>query len=322
MGRFSGYNGLGFMTLHHSCQETPMRFMFQLSMCVVFAALHGTPVHGDDRSPMDTNAGTMPVLRLHEIAASYSTTSMGQTLLNVSVESAGSNLIVVAPGSVVSYSVIGLLGDDDNQGLALVGFDLDFDGGPLAQANEPTGDPNSGCENPMIHFDIPWGVTNPAGFGGTIIGGDLIQVGGGQNTINNSPDNPFCAPNCAPYPIGTVLPGVAQPAGCGPAVLVTGSLTAPIAPGMYSLALENLFANIITSSTTGIPFWQTQAAGVGTITNLTIVVEPSDVPAASEWGLVILLLLGLVFGSLVANQDRQVSGHRSVSLPALVTANA
>jgi len=132
-----------------------MRFAFQLSTCAVITALHGTPLFADGGVMSDAKSGTQPALRLHEIAASYSTASMGQTLLNVGVESAGSNLIVVATGSVVTYSVIGLLGDDDNQGLALVGFDLDLDAGPLPQANEPAGDPNSGCENPMIHFDIP-----------------------------------------------------------------------------------------------------------------------------------------------------------------------
>jgi hypothetical protein len=278
--------------------------MLHLLTFVVFAPLLGTSAYADARAKADAKTQSQQMFRLREIAVSFATASLGQTLLNVSVQSGGSNLIVVPPGSLVSYSVIGLLGDNDNQGLALVGFDLDLDAGPLAQADTPTGDPNSGCENPMIHFTEPWGITNPAGYGGTIIGGDLIQVGGAQNTINNT---------TPPSPIGSTLLGVAKPAGCGPAVLVTGSLAAPMTPGTYTLALENLFANIITSSTTGNPIWQTQAAGVGTITNLTIVVQSTAVPAASEWGLVNLLLSGLVFGTLAFGVKRRKSGSANLT---------
>ena len=219
------------------------------------------------------------VLLLRQWASANAAIAAQPSNLSVSVESAGSNSVVVAPGAAVQYEVIGILSDDINEGLALLGFDLDFDGGDLMQADTPTGDPNSGCENPMIHFTIPWGVTNPAGYGGTIIGGDLIQVGGAQNTILNTPD-------IAPYPIGTVLTGVAQPGGCGPALVVTGSLTAPAVYGTYTLALENLFANVILEGETGAgPFWATEAAGIGTITNLTIEVGctgsgPENTPGA------------------------------------------
>ena len=234
-------------------------------------------VDRDARRPSATRASLEPaasaegVLLLSQIAAVTTGQPAGTTKLNVSVESGGSNSIAAVPGHVVNYQVVGQLSDDNNQGLALVGFDLDFDGGDLSQADNPTGDPNSGCENPMIHFTMPWGITNPAGFGGTVIHGDLIQVGGAQNTINNTPD-------IAPFPIGTVLLGVGQPSGCGPAVLVTGALTAPSVPGSYTLALENLFANIITADATGVPFWRTQAAGVGTVVNLTIFVGNAPEP--------------------------------------------
>jgi len=209
------------------------------------------------------------------------TTSVAGQLssLSVSVESGGSNAVIVGPGDAVPYTVVGILSDDFNEGLALVGFDLDFDGGNLAQADSPTGDPNSGCENPMIHFTKPWGLTNPAGYGGTIITGDLIQVGGAQNTILNT---------TPPFPIGTVLTGVAQPGGCGPTIVVTGTLTAPGAPGTYTLALENLFANVILDGETNDgTFWATQAAAVGIVTNLTIEVSAdcneNDVP--DNWDL-------------------------------------
>ncbi len=184
----------------------------------------------------------------------------------VSVESGGSNSISVARGAEVRYQVVGLLSDDANEGLALVGFNLMFDGGDLIPADEPFGDPTLGCENPMINFAKPWGITNPAGYGGTVIDGNLIQVGGGQNTINNTPEN-------ADFPIGQVMTGVAQPSGCGPAVLVTGTVTAPLTEGVYTLAIMELFANVIVPGETGEVFWATTPAGVGTVTNLWVTVS-------------------------------------------------
>lgn len=186
--------------------------------------------------------------------------------LHVSVEAGGSNSITVARGAEVRYEVVGLLSDDANEGLALVGFDLVFDGGDLIPADEPFGEPTPGCENPMINFTKPWGITNPAGYGGTVIDGNLIQVGGGQNTINNTLENLGVL-------MGPVLTGVAQPSGCGPAVLVTGTVTAPLADGTYLLAIMELFANIIVQGETGEGFWATASAGVGTLTNLRIKVS-------------------------------------------------
>ena len=46
--------------------------------------------------------------------------------------------VEVAPGAEVLYTVVGQLTDDVNEGLALVGFDLAFDGGDLTQADSPT----------------------------------------------------------------------------------------------------------------------------------------------------------------------------------------
>lgn len=197
-------------------------------------------------------------------------TTVQATDLTVSVQTAGGDSTVdVAAGGTVDYRVTGILSDDLNEGLALVGFNLVFDGGDLVQADTPVG--GATCLNPMPSFVKPDGITNPAGFGGTVIGGDLIQVGGGQNTIKNTADN-------ADFPIGTVLTGVAQPAGCGMAVIATGSLTVPggLADGTYHLMLQDLFANVIRESETGEPFWATEAAGVGAIANLTINVVPED----------------------------------------------
>ena len=175
--------------------------------------------------------------------------------LNVSVESGGQNAITVSPGAQVAYDVVAELSDAANEGLALVRFDLAFDGGDLPQASTPGG-------APMSNFVSPVGLSNPAGYGGTVIGGDLIQVGGAQNTIKNS---------FAPQPTGAVITGVAQPG--FPATVVSGTLAAPDQVGTYTLALSELGANVIVQGDTGDPFWRCEAAGAGTLTNLTITVE-------------------------------------------------
>ncbi len=197
-------------------------------------------------------------------------TTVQATDLNVSVQTdAGESTIDVALGAreTVNYRVTGILSNDLNEGLALVGFNLVFDGGDLGWADRPEG--LLSCGNPMVAFVKPEGITNPAGYGGTIIGGDLIQVGGGQNTIKNTADN-------ADFPIGTVLTGVAQPEGCGMAIIATGRFDVPeeLAEGPYHLMLQELFANVIRDAETGEPFWATEAAGVGSIDNLTINVVP------------------------------------------------
>ncbi len=196
------------------------------------------------------------------------------TDLNVSVKATSNdtNTITVAPGDLVEFYITGDLSDDLNEGLALAGYNLHFTGGALAADTVAVPAGAADCLNPMPNFDKPDGITNPDGFGGTLIGDDLIQVGGGQNTIKNTVAN-------AAFPIGTVITGIAQPAGCGTAILATGSLTAPAGVGTYELQLSELFANVIADGETGDVFWVTEAAGVGTIGNLTIEVAdacPAD----------------------------------------------
>ena len=210
------------------------------------------------------------VVGLDRVAELLSGSATSTTNVNVVVESGGVSQRVVLPGAEVPYEVVATLSDDANLGLALIGFTLAFDGGDLTHAAIPTGEPTPGCDNAMINFTLPWGLTNPdepcppsCGFGGTIIRGDLIQLGGAQNTINNTPD-------VAPFPIGPVLTGVAQPSGCGPQTIANGSLIAPNAPGVYTLELSELFANVIRAGETGDDFWAADPAGVGTITNLVI----------------------------------------------------
>ncbi|MFQ5414089.1 MAG: hypothetical protein ACE5E6_06485 [Phycisphaerae bacterium] len=181
--------------------------------------------------------------------------------LEISVQNSdGSDTVSVAPGGTVDYQVVGVLTDTANEGLALVGFDLTFDGGDLPSADFPT-------EDPMLNFAVTEGINNPItddnpnGFGGTSINGDLVQIGGGQNTILNDVDN-------APFPLGTVITGVGQTS----VVLVTGSLTAPMTAGTFHLTATNGFANVIKAGETGEPFWATEEAGVTAVAGLSIVV--------------------------------------------------
>jgi hypothetical protein len=191
-------------------------------------------------------------------AAGFLLTAAGPALatnLDLSVQSGGSNVVTVLPGANVPYSVMGELGDAASDGLAAFSIDLSFSGGPLAAADAPSGPP-------MVSFNRPLGLTNPAGFGGTVVAGLLVQVGGAQNTIKNV---------FAPYPNGSVVTGVAQLG--QPLALVTGHLTAPVAQGTYRLVPSRMGANVIQPGQTGMPFWRVDKALPGTITPLTVIVS-------------------------------------------------
>jgi hypothetical protein len=177
------------------------------------------------------------------------------TNLNLTVQSGGLTTVTVLPGANVTYDVVGVLSDAASDGLAGFSFDLTFTGGALPKASEPS-------TSPMTSFDKPAGLTNPAGFGGTVAAGKLVQVGGAQNTIANT---------FAPYPNGNVVTDVAQ---LGQAItLVTGQLTAPGTPGTYTLSASALVANVIRQGQTGIPFWAVDKALPGTLTPLTVIVS-------------------------------------------------
>lgn len=189
------------------------------------------------------------------------------TNLNLRLESGGLTFITVAPGAPVSWALVGQLSDNANEGLALFSVDLQWSGGPLSPAAAPT-------TNPMLNFARPAGLNNPAGFGGTPSAGKLLQVGGAQNTINSS---------FAPYPIGTVITGVAWPG--QPVALATGQLTAPLTPGTYSMSPSNVVANVIRQGETGDPFWRVDRAAPGNMTFLIVQVQvTADAPQARDRG--------------------------------------
>jgi hypothetical protein len=174
------------------------------------------------------------------------------TNLNVDIRSSGMSLVDVAPGATVTYTISGVLSDNTSLGLAMFTLDLSYSGGPMTQPSAPG-------TNPMKNFAVPFGVNNPAGYGGTLTAGQLRGVGGAQNTIRNT---------FAPIPTGTVITNVAQPG--SPVVLLTGSVVAPAVPGIYTVTANGLMANVIRAGETGTPFWHVDACNPGTNSGLSI----------------------------------------------------
>ncbi|HRV80783.1 MAG TPA: hypothetical protein P5218_05075, partial [Planctomycetota bacterium] len=174
------------------------------------------------------------------------------TDLDLTILSAGSPVVQVLPGDPVNYTITGELTDAANLGLAMFAFDLTYDGGSLSPASAGPS---------MAPFVTPLGLNNPAGFGGTPQGGDLLQIGGAQNTIVNT---------FASKPIGPVQTGIALPG--SPVTLAQGVLMAPSQPGTYSLRATHLFANVIDPSTTGNPFWRVLPCAEGPLSELVIIV--------------------------------------------------
>lgn len=166
-----------------------------------------------------------------------------------------------------------LVGDlDPPDGLALIGFDLSQTGGLTLAENWLTAGPSMGS------FVKTAGLTNPAGYGGTLVAGVLLQIGGGQNTIGNT----GAAPD---YPIGTVVEDI----GNSQVLVAEATLdTSSLLEGTYTLTLDNAFANVIDDFSAGSPYSVSPADGY-TYTNqtLTIVVSaggiPVDLVSAASW---------------------------------------
>ena len=122
----------------------------------------------------------MKKILVFAIAIAFCGSSAVATDLNVSVEGCGTSSVTLGPGCTVDYFVIGELSDSPNEGLALVGFNLDLkDAGGQTAIVMPQGDTPTTL--PMANFVTPDGITNPLGYGGTIIGDTAVQCGGGPS---------------------------------------------------------------------------------------------------------------------------------------------
>jgi hypothetical protein len=186
--------------------------------------------------------------------------------LEILGDGAPSVLIAEGTASVDVEIYAQLVGDlDPPDGLALIGFDLSETGGLTLAENWLTAGPSMGS------FVKTAGLTNPNGYGGTLVAGVLLQIGGGQNTIGNT----GAAPD---YPIGTVVPDIGNTQ-----VLVAEATldTSSLLQGTYTLTLDNPFANVIDDydGTPEAPYSVSPADGY-TYTNqtLTIVVGPGGDP--------------------------------------------
>lgn len=169
--------------------------------------------------------------------------------VNLTVTSNGHSTVQALPGTL-PFTVRAQLSNSMNEGLAAIVFDLVWSGGNIAQATAGTA---------MTPFKIPQGVNNPAGFGGTVSGNRLKQVGGAQNTIANT---------LGAYPLGAVVTGIGQPGNS--TIVVTGTVTVPAGAGAHSLSIENVHCNVIRQGELGVPFWKVEQASIGTITNLAV----------------------------------------------------
>jgi hypothetical protein len=173
------------------------------------------------------------------------------TVVNFTARSAGQSVVQVTPGASVPFEVVLQLAGQPCDGLAGFAFDLDYDAGALSPLATPS-------TAPFDKFVSPLGLSNAAGFGGAALGGDLVQVGGAQNTIQNL---------FAPKPSGPVIENIGTSA---PAVLASGTLTAPSAPGSYFLRVRQPAATVILLGETGTPFWHAEVAQLGLVTDLRI----------------------------------------------------
>jgi len=169
--------------------------------------------------------------------------------LQITTSGGGGPGLVVFRGQTIEYTITGQLSHSDNEGLAGFSFDLSFTGGDLSPVDVPA---------LMQAFTAPEGYNNPAGYGGTVVNGDLIQVGGGQNTLGYTTGD---------GPTGTVSTDFAR---FGSEVLATGSFT-PTTPGNYSFAITNVNATTINPGETG-PTWRCEPTEEGTIGFLSVMV--------------------------------------------------
>ena len=217
------------------------------------------------------------VLGVAAVAALFATTAMAASV-QVRVVTTGNANAAPASASVPVFVQAQLDngGAPTSSGLALIGFNIDVTG----SAPDPDLCDTSGflllAPTGMANFDrlahpgpgfSNWGLTNPSaspnlsGYSGTCNGaGKLLQLGGGQNTIGNTPGG-------APYPIGAVVTGKGNG---GWVTIAEGDIDASsLAAGAWTVAVDTVFANTINTGQVSAPYAVTEAT-VGTLSSLTI----------------------------------------------------
>ena len=121
---------------------------------------------------------------------------------------------------------IEVITDGTGEGLALWGADVVWVTGTVGAQMANPGGVMAYFENDATNH---YGLNNPAGYGGTTSGNSLLQVGGGQNTIDNDA-------GYAPYPLGDVQLGVGD-----------GLITVATGQGADGdvIKLDHCFANVL-----------------------------------------------------------------------------
>lgn len=220
------------------------------------------------------------VLGVAAVAAMFATTAMAASL-EVRVVTTGDLPSASASASVPVFVQARLDGGGapTSAGLALIGMNVDVTpGGGAADADlcdtsgflllAPLGmatfdrlaNPGPGYSN--------WGLTNPSaspnlsGYSGTCDGaGALLQIGGGQNTIGNTPGG-------APYPIGAVVTGKGNG---GWVTVAEGDIDASslTAGQSWVVSVNTVFANTINTGQVAAPYAVSEAT-IGTLSSLTI----------------------------------------------------
>ncbi len=163
----------------------------------------------------------------------------------------------VGCGPAVEVNIQGRIQNATDFGLSLWSADLTdwpFGGQDITTLilDSPGGD--------IDQFKRNLGLTNPSGYGGTPIDGDLVQIGGGQNTIGNTGPTLF--------PVGTVVTNIAN--GSEWVTLATGTIDTNFQLADLQINIESAFAS-------------TLATGVGPV----YAVNPADVvivgPGLTVW---------------------------------------
>jgi hypothetical protein len=175
----------------------------------------------------------MKKMLVASLAVALCATAASATDLSLTVDRTDSN---TSFPMTVTFDVVATLSDALNEGLAAYGFDLRGEKDGVAfDVTGATVTVPAGIEA----FSL-YGLTNPAGYGGTPINGVLVQIGAAQNTIANPGPNP-------PFPIGTVRYNVGDPSDPdAPWIVAQVSITLTDAPTTdYTFYVENGFANVI-----------------------------------------------------------------------------
>lgn len=173
----------------------------------------------------DTIAGIPPTRQSGEPTASV---TLGST----------QHGLVVNPGDPIDWQILCELDGADSLGLTA------FVGSLIADGSNPGQillSPATATPSEMIGFDRPLGITNPppGGYSGTPVSGNLLEIGGSQNT--------FGVPLATGLGEDTVVDeGVATSP--GGQTIAEGVFSAPTVDGSYLLRLDRVFVNALSNN--------------------------------------------------------------------------